>query len=211
MIQVPGTPNREGENDPSYPSASDLNGAYQWLGARFALLKAPGCRPLTVGRYSETMVANSVGVTRDLGVEKPVEVHIRQELNDGTIVDVITERDDAGGASVLHQMWSTLINYQLGSAGTRGMPWGDGPPPPEVVDRLDTNNPPEPTGACAVFVDDAEMAWEQITCPDIATGSPVTVCGGRVGTSLVAVAGPKPHLQNIVLQMWPTQSDHGQR
>ncbi|MFV2104707.1 hypothetical protein [Micromonospora sp. LOL_024] len=184
---------------------SEVEDLYRWLGVRFAMLETPSARARRVGRYWETTHADVHGVTRDLGEPKSVEVRVAHELDDDTLVDVVTVRDDTGGASPIHHMWTALINYQLALAGKRGgPPWGAGPPPPQYVDRLDANNPPEATGVRTVSVDGHDMPnWVYLAVPDMATGESLAACGGRLGASLVMIVGPEPAVTAAHLRMWP--------
>ncbi|SCF23868.1 hypothetical protein GA0070558_1784 [Micromonospora haikouensis] len=200
------TPGQPGPHDPSGaftpPTAEEI---YGWLGVRFAMLEAPHYRAHMVGWHRETTHADAHGVARDLGRPRPVEVRIGHELDDDTTIDVTTVRDDTGGASVVHHLWTSLINYQLALAGRRGAPpWGSGPPPPQYVDRLDTNNPPEPTGTRTLSVDGGDTTeWVYLACPDMATGAPLAACGGHIGTSLVMVTGPQDAALTAGLRMLP--------
>ncbi len=172
------------------------------------MLETPSARTRVIGRHSETTHADVHGITRDLGEPRPVEVRVGHELDDRTTVDVVTVRDDTGGASLIHHLWTALINYQLALAGRRGEPpWGAGPPPPQYADRLDTNNPPEATGIRTVSVDGRRMPnWVYLACPDMATGQPLAACGGHLGASLVMIVGPEPAVTAAHLRMWPLPS-----
>ncbi|MFY1623776.1 hypothetical protein ACN268_11290 [Micromonospora sp. WMMD735] len=199
-------PEQSGQHDPSGgPVSPTPEEIYDWLGVRFAMLEAPHCGAHTVGWHGETTNADVHGVARDLGRPRPVEVRIGHELDHDTTVDVTTLRDDTGGASVTHHLWATLINYQLALAGRRGTPpWGSGPPPPQYIDRLDTNNPPEPIGIRTLSVDGNEgIKWVYLACSDMTTGTPLAACGGHVGTSLVMVTGPQHAVMNAKLRMLP--------
>ncbi|WP_204036606.1 hypothetical protein [Micromonospora qiuiae] len=199
-------PGQPGPHDPSGaltpPTPEEI---YGWLGVRFAMLEAPHHRAHVVGWHGETTLADAHGVARDLGRLRPVEVRIGHELDDDTTVDVTTVRDDTGGASVVHHLWTSLINYQLALAGRRGAPpWGSGPPPPQYVDRLDTNNPPEPVGTRTLSVDGRDATeWVYLACQDMATGASLAACGGHVGTSLVMVTGPQDAVMTAELRMLP--------
>ncbi len=184
--------------------AADLAAIAEWLGTRVGVLRSPASRSRTVGRTSDTTVANSQGQTRDLGSERPGDVRVAHDLLDGTTAAVVTARDDQGGASLIHHMWAAIIDYQLGQFRRSGPPWGAGPPPSDVEHRLDTNKPPEPTGTRTVVVDGVELTWDEITERDLATAVPIAVCGGRIGNSVIAVTGRAASLRNLAVELWPT-------
>ncbi|MFY1632960.1 hypothetical protein ACN27F_06665 [Solwaraspora sp. WMMB335] len=153
-------------------------------------------------------MADAHGVARDLGQPRCLEVRIGHELNAGSHVDVTTLRDDTGGASVVHHLWKGLIDYQFALAGRRGAPpWGSGPPPPEYVDRLDANNPPQTTQTRTLAVDgQVSPNWTYLTCPDLATAQPLAACGKHISSALVMVIGPAAAVETAQLRMCP--DDH---
>ncbi|WFE35675.1 hypothetical protein [Micromonospora sp. WMMD975] len=203
MAQVP-EPSDHGRTGAAWGTTPMSQEIYGWLGTRFAVLEAPRHRAHMVGQRSERTHIDTHGVARDLGCARPVEVRVGHELHDDTSVDVTTVRDATGG-SVVHHLWATLINYQLALAGRRGAPpWGGGPPPPQFIDRLDTNNPPEPTGTHALTIDGKRgPAWLYLACPDMSSETPLAACGGHIDDSLVIVTGPRDTVLAAQLRMLP--------
>ncbi|GAA1387738.1 hypothetical protein [Catellatospora chokoriensis] len=168
------------------------------------MLETPGCRVLSAGRQSEARSTIDAESGQVMGPSVAVELCIRHDVG-GAIVDVATARDLTGEGSVLHHMWSSLINYQLSSAGRNGgVPWGSGPPPPAFEHLIDANNPPETLDSCAVAADGVRTEWRRIVCPDMATGELVSACGARIGGSLVAVCGPAG-MADVAVRMWPSK------
>ncbi|MDG4800921.1 hypothetical protein [Micromonospora sp. WMMD980] len=204
MAHVP-EPSDHSQTGAAWTTTPTPQEIYGWLGTRFAMLEAPRYRAHLVGRHSETTLIDTHGVARDLGRARPVEVRVGHELHDKTSVDVTTVRDATGGASIVHHLWATLINYQLALAGRRGAPpWGSGPPPSQFIDRLDANNPPEPTGTQTLIIDGKrEPAWLYLACPDMSSEAPLAACGGHIEDSLVIVTGPRDAVLAAQLRMLP--------
>jgi hypothetical protein len=177
---------------------------YDWLGVEFAVLEAPSYQTQHVGTQSETL-HGAADSARGQGEQRTVEVHFTYELPDSTIICVSTRRDDGSTPTLLHHQWAALVNYELNLMGRRGgPPWGTGRPPAEFETRLDLNNPPPTTATCHLTVNGVNQPWGIIAISDISTGLPLAACGGHLGSSFIAVAGPEAAFNGIKLRTWPT-------
>lgn len=187
--------------------AADLTQAQRRLGERIAYLKAPNIVRVKVGSMSETDGSDDPNTAAD-DQWPPVEIYVRHYLEDRNSVVVATRTDRTGGVSMVHQIWSALVNFQFVMMSVRGgSPWSPGPVPAELEHLIDMNNPPEMTQRFALRVDGVSAAWDQITCPDLVTGEPVMAAGGRIGKTVITVAGPLHIVDNLSLGLWAGSRD----